>query len=98
MSWRRAAFAVSLFASMATAQSASLKGRVVTDSTELPIAGVTVSIESLKLQATTDSLGNFTLIGIRPGIHVVSARKIGFGPLTSRLDFAGAWRSRRTSC
>jgi hypothetical protein len=69
-----------------TAQ-ASLRGRVLTDSTERPIAGVVVSIVDLKLQATTDALGSFIITNIVPGAHIVSVRKIGFGPLSSRLTF-----------
>ncbi len=71
----------------ASAQQATFKGIVLTDSTERPIPGVTVTIDLLKLSATTDSSGEFTIKGIRPGTHVISARKIGFGPVTTRVTF-----------
>ncbi len=74
---------------LAVAQSATMHGKVLTDSTERPIAGVLVSIPELKLQATTDSLGNYVIANIPFGAHIVSVRKIGFGPLSSRLVFAG---------
>lgn len=70
------------------AQGASLRGRVHTDSTERPIAGVVVAIDELKLQAVSDSLGNFTLVGIKPGAQIVTAKKIGFGALATRVRFA----------
>jgi hypothetical protein len=66
---------------------ASLRGRVLTDSTELPIAGVVVSIEELRIQAMSDSLGNFVLSNVKPGAHIITAKKIGFAALTTRLRF-----------
>lgn len=69
------------------AQAATLRGRVLTDSTEHPIAGVAVAIDELKLQAISDSLGNFLLAGIKPGAHIVTARRIGFGALATRVRF-----------
>ena len=66
---------------------ASLRGRVLTDSSERPIAGVTVSIDELKLQAMSDSLGNFLLPNVKPGAYIVSAKKIGFGALATRVRF-----------
>jgi hypothetical protein len=83
----RRALVACLLPALAAAQTASLKGRVLTDSTERPIAGVVISIPDLKLQATTDSLGNFLIPNVRPGAHIVSARKIGFGPLSTRVTF-----------
>jgi len=73
---------------LVAAQTASFRGRVLTDSTEHPIPGVVVSIPELKLQATSDSLGNFIIANVSPGAHIVSARKIGFGPITTRVTFA----------
>lgn len=77
-----------LVASAASAQTATLRGRVLTDSTEHPIAGAVVSIDELKIQATSDSLGNFLLSGIKPGAHIVTAKRIGFGALATRVRFA----------
>ena len=70
------------------AQGATFRGKVLTDSTELPIAGVVVSIDDLKLQASSDSAGNFVIVGIKPGAYVVTAKKIGFGALATRVRFA----------
>jgi hypothetical protein len=66
---------------------ATFKGRVLTDTTEVPINGAIVSIESLKLEATTDSAGNFIIRGVRPGAYVVTAKKIGYSALATRLRF-----------
>ena len=75
------------FLAPALAAQASLRGRVLTDSTELPIAGVVISIEDLRIQATSDSLGNFVLANVKPGAHIVTAKKIGFGALATRVRF-----------
>ena len=69
------------------AAQASLRGKVLTDSTELPIAGVRVAIDELKIQGMSDSLGNFLLINVSPGAHIVTAKKIGFGALATRVRF-----------
>jgi len=69
-------------------QSAVFRGRVLTDSTETPIAGVEVSIVGPDLRATTDLAGRFRIGGVRAGTYTVMARKLGFGPLTTRVRFA----------
>jgi hypothetical protein len=66
---------------------AVLRGRVLTDSSELAIAGVSVSIPSKRLETTTDSSGRFRMSSIPEGRRVVVVRRIGFGPITSQLVF-----------
>lgn len=66
---------------------ASLRGKTLTDSAEHPISGVVVSIDDLKIQDTSDSLGNFLLPNVKPGQYMVSAKKIGFGALTAYVRF-----------
>jgi hypothetical protein len=83
----RIAAGAALFATTAFAQQATFKGQVLTDSTERPIPGVTITIDLLKLSVISDSLGEFTINGITPGTHLVSARRIGFSPLTTRVTF-----------
>ena len=55
-----------VFPALASAQ-ATLRGRVLTDSTERAIVGAVVAIERLKIQSTIDSLGRFLLVGIESG-------------------------------
>lgn len=81
------AIALSAAVSVAAAQEATLKGKVLTDSTERPISGVIVAIDALKLTVTTDSAGDFVLRGIKAGAYVVTAKKIGFGALATRVRF-----------
>ena len=66
---------------------AVLRGRVLVDSTELPLVGATVVLPGQALTATTDSTGRFRLAGIAPGIHDIIVRQIGFTAFTGRLGF-----------
>lgn len=85
---RRIATIIGLVFPLAATAQATRRGRVLTDSTELPIAGVVVAIEELKISAMSNSLGDFVIRGIKPGQHTVTARRIGFGPLATRVVFA----------
>lgn len=85
--WSLRGLSILLLCSTAGAQQATFKGTVLTDSTERPIPGVTVMIELLKLSAISDSLGEFTIRGIAPGTQLITARKVGFGPVTTRITF-----------
>jgi hypothetical protein len=67
---------------------ALVRGRVLTDSTELPIAGAAISIPRVHATALSDSLGRFALAGIEPGEHLVIVRRIGFAPASSVIRFA----------
>jgi outer membrane receptor for Fe3+-dicitrate len=78
---------MAMLAGPMAAQTATFKGLVLTDSSERPIPGATVAIDALKLQATSDSLGRFTIVGVAPGVHTVVARKIGFTPIATRVVF-----------
>jgi hypothetical protein len=55
-------------------------GRVI-DSLVQPVTGATVEIPELKLQVTTDGYGRFRLVDVPDGAHVLSVRKIGYGPV-----------------
>ncbi len=56
-----------------------VSGRVV-DSLSKPLAGATVSIDSLPSTVTTDSTGAFRLGGVAAGTHLLWVRKIGIAP------------------
>ena len=76
---------------LGVAQPAVFRGRVLVDSSERPVSGATVALEALRLQATSDSLGNVVIFGIQPGVHVLTVRRPGFSPLTAQVAFtAGA--------
>lgn len=67
---------------------AVLIGRVVSDSGKTPVPGAEVSIPSISLRVTTDSLGRFRLTGIAPGRRGLRVNKLGFAPLRSAVEFS----------
>ena len=66
---------------------AVMRGLVIDDASDRPIAGATVEIEALKLSFVTDSTGGFRIPLIPPGRYIVAVRRLGFSPLTSVVNF-----------
>jgi hypothetical protein len=67
---------------------ASLRGTVLADSSNRPLAGAEVSIPRLGKSTVADSLGGFLLGGIEVGQEIVMVRRIGFTAVTTQLRFA----------
>ena len=67
---------------------ASLRGNVLSDSSNRPLAGAEVSIPRLGKWTVTDSVGGFLLGGIEVGKEIVMVRRIGFKAVTTQLRFA----------
>ncbi len=65
-------------------------GRILADSTELPLSGAEIAVPSLSISVRADSLGRFRLPGITPGQQMVTVSQIGFKPLRSIIAFAGS--------
>jgi hypothetical protein len=65
-----------------------LKGIVLTDSTEQPISDAQVMLPSLQLQTVTDQRGSFRFSDVRAGEHELVVRRMGFGPLATRITIA----------
>ncbi len=63
-----------------TAPPVTVLGRAV-DSLSHPIASADVSISALHLSTVTDAFGRFRLGAVPAGPHVVSIRKVGYGPV-----------------
>ena len=70
-------------------QTASVSGRVI-DRTELPLAGVTVSIVELNRATSTDSAGRFRFTNVPAGQFTISARRLGYVPSAAKLVVGGA--------
>ncbi len=62
-----------------------LRGNVLADSSERPIAGAEISVPALKLAARADSLGRFRFAAVPAGEQLVSVRQLGFEPLSAVL-------------
>ncbi len=75
-----------------------IAGRVVEAATGEPLPGVNISIEGTTRGTVTDVEGEYTIIGVRPGVHTIVASFVGFATqrregvqvsvdLTTTVDF-----------
>ncbi len=81
MSW-----AGSLFAQD---QTGSITGRVVDNSNLQPIASANVIIEGMAFGAVSGSTGAFVINEVPAGTHQLTARVIGYAPLTQEVTVTG---------
>lgn len=81
--WFRAALMLAgpLFASAPLAAQAALRGIVVEEETNRPLAGVTVMLDRTFQQTVTDESGRFVLTDLPLGVRTVLFRSIGHIPL-----------------
>jgi hypothetical protein len=80
----------------AAAQSATLAGRILADTSGRVIVGAEIAIADASLRAVTDSEGEFRLGGIPAGAHAVQFRKIGYAAVNVTLEFAAGQTMVRT--
>jgi len=83
-----AALAIAALTSQVAGQTTSASGRVLVDSTEVPVPGATVAIPTLRIATTTDSLGRFSLSGVRSGDQVFVVRRLGYAPFSTVINIA----------
>jgi Carboxypeptidase regulatory-like domain len=67
---------------------------IVTDSAGRPLAGVTLKGMSTDLEAESGPDGTFRLARVKPGLHVIRARKLGSLPEYLQLRIPAGWRVR----
>lgn len=72
---------------------AAIEGRAI-DSSGAPLFGVEVQLLDAPLSARTDSSGRYRLASVVPGLHVVSARKLGFEPASLVVEVAASGIAR----
>jgi hypothetical protein len=70
-----------LLPSSAFAQSATLRGRVLSATTGEPIANATLSVSGVARSTRTDSRGEFTLSGLPLGEQALLVQAVGFTPV-----------------
>lgn len=66
---------------------ARLAGRVLTESTDQPIAGATIAL-GRGLTTESDSLGQYRIAGLRPERYTVLVRRLGFTPVSTTITLA----------
>ena len=74
-----------LWVSQLAAQTGSISGRVTDAATFGAVAGAGVVIEGTQRGTTTGPDGTFVLSNVPPGTHSVTARFIGYAPLTQQV-------------
>lgn len=87
MIWRAAALAMIGTTSALAQRSAMLRGSVLSDSADRPLAGAAVTIPAYNISALSDSTGTFRLGAIPVGRTIVWVRRFGFAPVSSVLTF-----------
>jgi iron complex outermembrane receptor protein len=65
-----------------------LSGTVSDSATRRPIFGASITIIETGLATTTDSTGRYRLLGAMPGVVHVGVRRLGFQPVTQRVDLS----------
>jgi iron complex outermembrane receptor protein len=83
-------FLVSLFWSgQLAAQTGTISGRVTDAATAGPVAGVSVLIEGTQRGTTAAADGSFTILGVPVGTYRLTARLIGYAPVTQDVTVTG---------
>ena len=65
-----------------------IRGRVLADSTGVPVGGAELRLLGLSSNVTSDSAGRFALAGIPTGGHLLVVRAVGFAADTSEVEFS----------
>lgn len=63
---------------------------VVTDTALAPLAGATVSILGSAIRVVTGDNGRFRIAELPPGQHILIAQRLGFEPISGRVDVPAA--------
>ena len=77
--------AIALLGSSSLFAQGNVTGTVIVDSAGTPIANAVVTVFRSQVQVTTDSLGRFSIPGLRQGFHDVTVKRTGFRPYVERL-------------
>ena len=64
----------------------TVRGRVVESSANRPVAEVQVTVAGTRLGALTNEQGEFTIGNVPVGVRTVSARRIGYQPVSRALN------------
>jgi TonB-dependent receptor len=74
-----------LLASYASAQNASIKGKVTDGKSKEPLPGAYVHLDGLKKGSSTDAFGNFEISKLSPGEYKVKVKYVGFGEFEQKI-------------
>ncbi|WP_426669578.1 TonB-dependent receptor domain-containing protein [Mucilaginibacter sp. McL0603] len=77
-----------LFASLASAQNAILKGRITDGTSNEPLPGAYIHFDNLNKGAVTDAFGNFEFDKLSPGEYKIKVKYIGFEEFEKEINIA----------
>ena len=81
------AFALLFSPVVASAQNTgTIRGRVTESKSNLPLAGVQVSVDGTRLGAQTSTDGTYTIGGVPTGQQTLTARRVGYSPQKATLS------------
>jgi iron complex outermembrane receptor protein len=65
-----------------------IQGSIIDSATSQPIGGAQISVAEAKVATTADSAGRYRIAGAFPPAVTLTIRRIGYGPVTKRVDLA----------
>jgi hypothetical protein len=68
----------------------TVMGTVVVRGSERPLIGASAVLGESSRVGMSDSAGRFRIVGVPPGDHVLTIRRIGFEPMSGRISVAAA--------
>jgi hypothetical protein len=80
-----AALALSISPVLRANSQAVVAGRVLEDSSGRALAGAEILIERMKVMATTDAGGRFSIAGLQQGKYLIQVRRVGYQPVRRTL-------------
>ena len=81
------AFALLLSPAIASAQNTgTIRGRVTESKSNLPLAGVQISVDGTRLGTQSSTDGSYTITGVPTGQQTLTARRVGYSPQKATLS------------
>jgi TonB-linked SusC/RagA family outer membrane protein len=67
----------------------TITGHVTDSALKAPLSEVTVRVEGTALRTTANADGKYTIARVAPGTYRITARRVGYQPLTKEVTLAG---------
>jgi TonB-linked SusC/RagA family outer membrane protein len=68
---------------------ATITGHVTDGALKTPLSEVSVRVEGTPLRTTANADGKYAITGVAPGTYRITARRVGYQPLTKEITIAG---------
>ncbi len=70
-------------------ENGSITGHVTDGALKSPLSDVSVRVEGTALRTTANTAGKYMITGVAPGTYRITARRVGYQPLTKEITVAG---------